>query len=274
MIKLILVLLFLSCLIATSVTGQSCQCSCDGTSSSPQTLSHNPVKRGKKGAKGERGEAGMKGEKGSDRKEEIEENEGRINQLESLVASQAALIDQLTKCAVPAIEHVKTNTSELLHHNEFVQLSCDKPYKSEGEPIRQCNYGEIQPNLQESPFKCFTTKYVLVEKRLTSTQSEAYCGQNFNGHLVMDGIDTIADRRKVCNKVGATAYVHIGFLRDDKNAWKRFDSGSMENFDFNWYPGYPKNLKYLQMSCGSSDNFGTVWDYKTNYEQYFICQYS
>ena len=82
--------------------------------------------------------------------------------------------------------------------------------------------------------------------------------------------------RTVCNHVGATTYVHIGFLRDDsENTWKRFDdSGSMEDFVFNWHPKYPKNLKYLQMSCRRDAHYGTVWDYKTDYTQFFICQYN
>merc|ERR1719427_2129119 len=135
---------------------QTCQWSCTDPPSSPKTLS-NPIVRG------------MKGEKGADKEKEVEENREiilkqqkeiedygqRINQLESVVFDQADVIKQLTKCAVPAIEHMNANSSELLHHNEVVQLSCDEPYKAEGESTRRCNPGQIEPNFQKSPFKCW-----------------------------------------------------------------------------------------------------------------------
>merc|ERR1712183_679473 len=104
----------------STVASQTCQCSCTEPPSSPQTLSNHLVKRGKKGPKGDRGEVGMKGEKGADKEKEIEEHEERINQLESVVADQADVIKQLINCAVPAIEHMKANSSELLLHNEVV----------------------------------------------------------------------------------------------------------------------------------------------------------
>merc|ERR1712096_469480 len=107
-----------------------------------------------------------KGEKGANKEEEIEEHEGRINQLESVVADQADVIKQLTKCAVPAIEHMNPNSSELLRHNEVVRLSCDKPYKGEGESTRRCNLGQLEPNFQKSPFKCLPIHYIRTSSRL------------------------------------------------------------------------------------------------------------
>ena len=83
MIKIKLaILIFLCFREATIVSGQTCQCSCNDPSSSSQTLLNKPSKRGKK----ER----------ADRKKEIEENRERIIQLESVVAYQADVINQLT----------------------------------------------------------------------------------------------------------------------------------------------------------------------------------
>ena len=80
--------------------------------------------------------------------------------------------------------------------------------------------------------------------------------------------------RKVCNDVGATSNIHIGFIRNYvEDKWERFDSGSMDNFVFTWNPGYPANRVYLQMKCIHDDNFGTVFDYYADYKKNFICQY-
>merc|ERR1719466_199551 len=158
----------------------------------------------------------MKGEKRSDKQKEIEDYGERINQLESVVADQADVIKQLTNCAVPTIEHMNANSSELLRHNEVVQLSCDKPYKAEGESTRRCNLGQVEPNFQKSPFKCLSIKYVLVEQKLTYKQSQDFCEQTYNGMLIMEGIDTTAQRRRVCSDVGATGYVHLGISKDNQ----------------------------------------------------------
>ena len=64
-------------------------------------------------------------------------------------------------CGVPENEHITTNTSGPIRHNEFVQLSCNKLFKSDGEQIRKCQSGELDPNLQESPFKCLPRKYFI-----------------------------------------------------------------------------------------------------------------
>lgn len=65
-------------------------------------------------------------------------------------------------CGVPENEHITTNTSGPIRHNEFVQLSCNKLFKSDGgERIRKCQFGELDPSLQESPFKCLPRKYFI-----------------------------------------------------------------------------------------------------------------
>ena len=60
---------------------------------------------------------------------------------------------------MPVLEHVKINQTELLRHNELVKLNCDKPYKVEGEPIRKCQYGKLEPNFQKAPFKCLPREF-------------------------------------------------------------------------------------------------------------------
>ena len=68
--------------------------------------------------------------------------------------------------------------------------------------------------------------------------------------------------------------MHIGFVRNYiEDKWERLDSGSMDNFVLTWYPGYPVNRVYRQMSCRNEDNFGTVWDHYADYKVSFICQY-
>ena len=60
---------------------------------------------------------------------------------------------------MPVLEHVEINQTELLRHNELVKLNCDKPYKVEGEPIRKCQYGKLEPNFQKAPFKCLPREF-------------------------------------------------------------------------------------------------------------------
>ena len=91
MIKLLLFVSF--CVLASTVTGQSCQFSCNEQHSSvPQTPSTS-VMRGKRGVKGEKGEVGGIGAR---RLEEIGGNKEKINQLEQVVAEQGEIISLLT----------------------------------------------------------------------------------------------------------------------------------------------------------------------------------
>jgi len=277
MIKLLLFVSF--CVLASTVSGQSCQFSCNEYSHSPGPQTPPPsLLRGKRGVKGEKGEVGGIG---AERLEEIGGNKEKIERLEKVVAEQSEIISLLTSltiCDLPALDHIKTNSSVLLRHNQVAQLSCDKPNKGEGESVRTCQMGSFKPSFKESPFECFSLKYVFVEKQLTTTEAQQYCATNYNhGNLVMDGIDTIEQRKQICNDVGATptdTYIHIGFIRDYvEDNWKRFDSGSMDNFIFDWHPSYPKNRVYLQMSCRNDGNFGTVWDNYADYKCKFVCQY-
>ena len=84
MLKLLLFVFF--CVLASTVTGQSCQFSCnEQPSSDPQTPS-NSVVRGKRGVKGEKGEVGGIGAR------RLEE----IDQLKKVVGEQGEIISLLT----------------------------------------------------------------------------------------------------------------------------------------------------------------------------------
>jgi len=192
----------------------------------------------------------------------------RIEQLERIIAL-------LTGCRIPAIENVSTNTSLLLRNNEFVMFTCDGLLQPRGVAVRQCLLGQLTPSLITSPFLCRSRQlnYVFVKKWLNWNDAQAHCVSEYNGNLLMDGIDTKEGRKKICKQVGISkSYVHIGISRDNPSfEWRRIDNGDMTNFQFDWYENYPKKYKYLQLSCKKWDSYGTVYDYEK--AKYFICQY-
>lgn len=98
MITIRLSVIILLCLQVLTLHGQNGHCSCDGTSNNQQVLSNNPIKSKREGID----ETNNIQQSHSNKDRRNKERGGRkklrerINYLESVVANQASVIDQLS----------------------------------------------------------------------------------------------------------------------------------------------------------------------------------
>ena len=81
--------------------------------------------------------------------------------------------------------------------------------------------------------------------------------------------------RDLCEKTNSVGETWIG-LKKSSGEWYKSDGTPVtSNFQYTWYPGYPKNRNeydYMEVYCGNN-NRGKIIDYVNNYSIKFICQY-
>ena len=82
-------------------------------------------------------------------------------------------------CEIPDVKLAKKNSTSKVAHETAVKYSCEIYHKAEGETIRKCVNGKVEPSFQLNPLAC-TSKLILISKQSIKLVLKLALNINFN----------------------------------------------------------------------------------------------
>jgi len=205
----------------------------------------------------------------------IARQEETIRNLSGVVRGQASEISHLSgvieeafSCELPVIDRATTNISSVrVAHNTAVEFSCVPFfYEPEGDTLRKCRGGVLQPSFDVFSCKMRSSKWHAARE---------FC-RDHGSDLLMNGIATTSERRKYCETNNMTeSNFFIGITKEGTGSWRFADGRPLPSqFELGWRDGYPyKNINwdYMMMVCSRGSDFGKLFNHPSaNYR--FACQ--